>query len=196
MTGQAKALSVDMGSIEARLRMRVESICAKDPDALAELYDETSKRLYSLAIGILNDPADAEEVVLDVYQYVWRSAQTFDGRRGTVWSWLTILTRSRAIDRLRAGRDLQVTAYGGFDIESSSPGPEAQSIGHQQREILCSALRALSTGERTAIELAYLRGLTHVEIAEQLGEPLGTIKTRIRSGMRKLRDAVEPIFGA
>ena len=186
-------------SVETRLRMRVDRICAKDSNALAELYDETSTRLYSLAMSILNDTADAEEVVLDVYQYVWHSAHSFDARRGTVWSWLSILTRSRAIDRVRsagARRELQSCAWGSFELESGSPGPEVQAIDHQQREIIRRALESLSARERAAIELAYFRGFTHIEIAEELGEPLGTIKTRIRSGMRKLRDAVEPIFRA
>jgi len=199
MHGQAKALSGDCGPAEARLRMRVDRIRAKDADALSELYDETSSRLYSLAVHILSDRADAEEIVLDVYQHVWRSAHSFDSKRGTVWGWLAILTRSRAIDRLRAAgtrRDRQVSALEGIEVRSGSPGPEIQSIDQHQREIVTRALQDLSTGERSAIELAYFRGLTHIEIAERLGQPVGTIKTRLRSGIRKLRDAVEPIIRA
>src|SRR3954451_14003167 len=198
MSVGAKVPFGDYRQTEGRLRGRVDRICAKDSEALGELYDETSSRLYGLAIRILNDPADAEEVVLDVYQQVWASANTFDENRGSVWTWLTILTRNRALDRLRGAgsrRKLQLPAEYGLDIESGSPGPEIQIMHGQTRDIINRALLGLSVGERLAIELAYFGGLTHIEIAAELSEPLGTIKTRIRSGIRKLRDAIEPIIG-
>ena len=194
MTVGANALS-GAGPTEARLRRRLERIREQDSDALAQLYDETASRLFGFAMRILNDSADAEEIVLDVYQQVWKSAHTFDGSRGTVWSWLVILTRSRALDRVRsAGFRQKRSMQTGLEIESGSPSPEFQIIYAEKREIISQALEELSAGERTAIELAYFGGLTHVEIAEALGEPLGTIKTRIRSGMRKLRAAIGPIF--
>lgn len=199
MNGPAKAPADDARSVEARLRSSIRRICTNDSDALAELYDETSTRLYSLAVSILKDAADAEEVVLDVYQYVWRSAGAFDDRRGSVWSWLSILTRSRAIDRFRAAstrRELHVSSWASLDVDGGTPGPESQTMGQEQRQIVRRALRILSAEERAAVELAFFGGFTHVEVAEKLCEPLGTIKTRIRSAVRKLRDAVEPIFGA
>jgi RNA polymerase sigma-70 factor (ECF subfamily) len=179
-----------------RWRGCLERIRTKDAQALAEFYDETSSLLYGLAMRILNDPADAEEVVLDVYQHVWKSAHAFDENRGSVWGWLAVLTRSRAIDRLRqAGvrRRRELPVEHGQDKASGSPGPELQSLHGEERRMVRRALETLSSGEREAIELAYFSGLTHVEVAEALGEPLGTVKTRIRAGLRKLRDALAPV---
>jgi RNA polymerase sigma-70 factor, ECF subfamily len=179
-----------------RWRGCLERIRMRDPEALAELYDDTSSLLYGLAMRILNDSADAEEIVLDVYQHVWKSAHTFDENRGAVWGWLAVLTRSRAIDRLRqagARRRRELPVEHSYEKASGSPGPELESIQGEEHRIVRRALETLSSGEREAIELAYFSGLTHVEVAEALGEPLGTVKSRIRAGMRKLRDALAPV---
>lgn len=181
---------------ERRCRERLDRIRSRDSEALAQLYDETSSLLYGLSLRILNDSADAEEVVLDVYQHVWKSADTFDEARGTVWGWLVMQTRSRAIDRLRqlgTRRCREVAVTEGSQSRSDSPDPELQTLFQEERTIVRRALDTLSGDEREAIELAFFRGLTHVEVAEALSEPLGTIKTRIRVGMRKLRDALAPV---
>lgn len=192
MTGGTK-LAFDEGrQTEQRLRGQITRIVAKDANALAELYDETSTKLYSFAMRILRDPADAEEVVLDVYKYVWRSPQSFDPQRGTVWSWLCILVRSRAIDRLRSIASRRADQEPSAQLAADRPGPDRQALEREQRDVITQALESLPASEREPIELAYFRGLTHVEIAQKLGEPLGTIKTRIRAGLRKLRGLINP----
>ena len=188
MTGPA---STGIAKNDVRWRTYVEGIRAGDSESLSRLYDESVSILYGLAVRILNDPADAEEVVLDVYQQVWRSAQKFDGSRGTVWGWLTMLTRSRAIDRLRCSgprRTRELPIEENWEVPSGQAAPEEQSLMREERELVRRALASLGPEQREAIELAFFRGLTHVEVAEALGEPLGTIKTRIRVGMRKMRD--------
>ncbi len=158
---------------------------------MANLYDNTSPMLYSLALRILNDPADAEEVVLDVYLEIWRTPARFNAERGTVWALLNVMTRTRAIDRLRrAGtrRSRELPIENGYDSPSPAPAPETQTIFEQERGWILGVMQTLTADQRQAIELAFFSGLTHSEIAESLGAPLGTIKTRIRVGMQKLRE--------
>lgn len=193
MANSSPSVPGQIGRNEGRWRAHLERIRAGDPEGLAQLYDDTSSILYGLALRVLNEPADAEEVVLDVYHQVWKSTHTFDSTRGTVWGWLTVLTRSRAIDRLRstgARRARELPIESGWESPSTSPLPEAESIFAQERKLVRSALAALAPEQREAIELAFYRGLTHVEVAEAVGAPLGTIKTRIRIGMRKMRDTL------
>ena len=180
---------------EERWRGYLDGIQAGNSEALAKLYDETSSFLYGLALRVLNDPSDAEEIVLDVYQQVWRSTHRFDAGRGTVWGWLTLITRSRAIDRVRSmgsRRARELPMEDGFETRSTLPAPEVESIFAEERKLVRSALGMLAPEQREAIELAFFRGLTHVEVAEAMGAPLGTIKTRIRIGMRKMRDVLAP----
>lgn len=183
---------------EKRWLTHLERIQAGNSDALAQLYDETAGLLYSLALRVVNDPADAEEVILDVYQHVWKSTHTYDPRRGTILGWLTILTRSRAIDRLRSTglrRSRELPIEDGFETRSKAPAPEAESMFAEERRRVRAALATLAPEQREAIELAFFRGLTHNEVAEAVGAPLGTIKTRIRIGMRKMRDALAAAEG-
>jgi len=188
--------SSELTQSEERWRLYLDGIRAGQADSLALLYDETSSLLFGLAVRVLGDQADAEEIVSDVYQQVWRTAQGFDPSRGSVLAWLTMLTRSRAIDRLRSAgsrRSKEMSFDANVDFPSSSPAPESQSIFAQERKMVREALETLVPEQREAIELAFFRGLTHVEVAEALGAPLGTIKTRIRGGMMKLREALAPV---
>jgi len=181
------------GHKEDRWRACLDRIRAGDAEGLAQLYDETSSSLYGLALRVLNDSADAEEVVLDVYKQVWKSTHTFDTARGSVWGWLAVLTRSRAIDRLRSmgtRRARELPIENNWEVQSNAPAPESQSIFGQERRLVRAALAALAPEQKEAIELCFFRGLTHVEVAEAMGVPLGTIKTRIRIGMRKMREAL------
>lgn len=199
MTSPAASSSNKLAQSDHRWREYVGGIRARNADALAQLYDETSTILYSFAVRMLNDAADAEEVVLDVYQQVWKSIETFDSSRGTVLAWLTVLTRSRAIDRLRrAGprRARETSIEKVWERPSDAAAPEAVSMFQEERRLVRRALESLAPEQREAIELAFFRGLTHMEVAEALGAPLGTIKTRIRVGMRKLRDALAPLVAA
>src|SRR6185295_10694540 len=131
------ALQFGGGTIcEQRWRSYLEGIQAHDTESLTLLYDETSRILYSLAYRVLNDPADAEEVILDVFHQVWNAGDRYDSSRGSVWGWLTVLTRNRAIDRLRKAslrrsRELQIEDR--TDSASDSPAPESASIFAQER---------------------------------------------------------------
>jgi RNA polymerase sigma-70 factor (ECF subfamily) len=179
--------------LEQRWRGHLERIKGRDPAALQHLYDETSRVLYSLAYRVLNDREDAEEVILDVYQQVWNSADRFDATRGTVLSWLAVVTRNRAIDRVRQSnvrRTRELSSEEPVDALDTRPAPEAQSILEQQRRLVRQAMGTLAKEQREAIELAFYSGMSHSEVADALGEPLGTVKTRIRVGMQRLRKAL------
>jgi RNA polymerase sigma-70 factor (ECF subfamily) len=182
---------------EERLRLYASGIRSGNPDALGALYDETSTLLFNFALRILKCKADTEEVVLDVYQQVWKRAGTFDPSRGSVLGWLIVLTRSRAIDRLRRSRHLRRESCLETQMEPASKvyQPDTEGIRRDEREQVDRALATLVPEQREAIELAYFRDLTHVEIAQELGVPLGTIKTRIRAGIRKLRATCRALAG-
>jgi RNA polymerase sigma-70 factor (ECF subfamily) len=168
-------------------------IARGESEALEELYDRHARSIYSLAFRILRDPADAEEVVQDVFSQAWRQAARYDAARGAVVAWLLTLTRSRAIDRLRArgvGTSGASTDRAIDRIPEASAGIEASLLSAELVERVRMALDALPLMQRVALELAYYEGLTHVEIAERLEQPLGTIKTRIRAALMKLREAL------
>jgi len=156
-----------------------------DHNALGEFYDLFAGLVNGLAIRILRDRAEAEDVVQEVFVQVWRQADRFDPARGSPESWLCTIARSRALDRLRrrASRreEPEGPAPGGVDAPRTE---EALAVR--------KALETLSPEQRRALELAYYEGLTHSEIAARLGEPLGTIKTRIRTAMIRLRDVLGP----
>lgn len=167
----------------------------RDAESLARLYDETSRFLYGLSLQILRDPADAEEVILDVYQHVWNHAHLYDESRGNVWNWLAVVTRHRAIDRLRQAnsrRAREAPIDPEKERKAADPVPQEDLILKEERAIVRRAMDSLKPDQRQAIELAFFGGLTHVEVAERLGAPLGTIKTRIRAGLRRLREAMAP----
>ena len=176
---------------EKRWQSYLGGIALGRAESLSLLYDESAASLLGLALRIMKNQADAEEIMLDVFEQVWRTAHSFDPTRGSVWRWLTVLVRSRALDRLRtasAKRDrAQLSAVEDWELVSREPLPDTATIFNQERILIQGALRLLPGEQRQAVELAYFSGLTHVEIASELGVPLGTIKTRIRSAMDKLR---------
>lgn len=182
---------------EFNWRGHLRRISTGDAQALAKLYDESSPHLYGLALRFLTNPPDAEEALMDVYQQVWRQAATFDSERGTVWGWLTMLTRSRALDQLRssaARRANELTAtWEGWEPVVDGPLLDEAAILRQQRILVRRALVELPLDQKEAIEMAYFSGMTHHEIASQLVVPLGTIKTRIRSAKDKLRLLLTPL---
>jgi RNA polymerase sigma-70 factor (ECF subfamily) len=165
-----------------------------DQSGLAALYDESSSLVYSVALRMLGHREDAEEVTLDVYTQVWRTAANYDPSRGTVAAWLVTQARSRAIDRMRARggrmeREQPMVKF--FDLEVDAPSPEQESEAGQRRRRLLAALATLAQEQREVIQLAFFSDLTHGELASQLGQPLGTVKSRIRLGMIKLREQLE-----
>lgn len=178
---------------EERWRSHMRGIGMRNSQSLASLYDETSRFLYGLALRILGNQADAEEVILDVYQHVWNQSALYDDTRGNVWTWLAVMTRNRAIDRLRQSntrRAREAPIESGYERAGGAAGPESLSILQQERTLVRRAMEALKDDQRQAIELAFFDGLTHTEVAEKLGAPLGTIKTRIRVGLRRLKEAM------
>ncbi|MGB0911314.1 MAG: sigma-70 family RNA polymerase sigma factor [Nitrospirales bacterium] len=180
---------------DQKLSDLIASIGQGSEDALGLLYDQTSSHVYGLTFRILNDSTLAEEVTLDVYMQVWRQAKQFEQARGKPIVWLAVLARSRAIDRLRSGQKERGTRQSLETIEeqpATKGNPEESSASMQQSRVVQEALALLSAEQRTAIELAYFGGLTQSEIAAQIGEPLGTVKTRIRLAMIKLRNILGP----
>lgn len=176
-----------------------------DERALGTLYDRHARALFGLALTIAGQPADAEEVVADALAQAWRQAERFDPARGGPFTWLVTLTRSRALDHVRARRRRHGTIdrasaadVTGFAVPLASPGPapDAAAEAGDLRTRVTAALATLPDPQRRVIELAYFGGLSQSEIAEQLDTPLGTVKTRMRAAMEKLRDALGAYIGA
>lgn len=161
-----------------------------DRDAFAELYDATSGLVYSLVLRILGNRADAEEVTLDVYVQAWRHAGRFDAARGGVTAWLATIGRSRALDRYRShgAKQKRESSPVKEDSPSEAPSPERLTAMSQERRAVAEAMDALPKDQRQVIELAYFQGMSQSEMAEHLGLPLGTVKTRVRLGMMCLRE--------
>jgi RNA polymerase sigma-70 factor (ECF subfamily) len=183
----------DRAGINAAL---IKRMARGDRDALAELYDRLSRPLYSTARHVLNDDAEAQDVVHDVFIALWENASNFDSSRGAAFAWAVTLTRNRSIDRLRT-RANRARLLGGSipdDLglgsdRNSSPGNHIAELG-ERAETVRSAMATLPADQKRAIELAFFSGLTQKEISEKLEEPIGTIKARIRRGLIKLRDSL------
>jgi RNA polymerase sigma-70 factor, ECF subfamily len=169
-----------------------------DQSAMAQLYDASSARVFGLAVRILRDRNAAEDAVVEVYAQAWRDASRFDVQRGNARSWLLTMARSRAIDILRSRRrePPSDSLEAASEVHYAGPGPEDQSSELQRRNYVRAALENLRPEQREAIELAYFSDFSHSEIASKLGQPLGTIKSRIRSGMMALRELLEHMVAA
>ncbi len=167
-------------------------VATGDEGALAALYDATSHRVYGLAFRVLRVREDAEEVTLDVYTQVWRGRTPYDPDRGSVLKFLLLLARTRAVDLLRSRARRSQVEERVEEIAELHDGGEAQAaLGDVLAERrLKLALATLPDSQRVAIEAAYFQGLSHSEVATALGQPLGTIKTRIRDGLLALRRAM------
>jgi RNA polymerase sigma-70 factor (ECF subfamily) len=147
---------------------------------------------------MLADAAEAEDVVQDVFTQAWRQAGLYDPARAPVIGWLLVIARGRTLDRLRARRSRIALAGVGPDpatVVDMRPGPDAQVIGGEAGSQVRAALASLSPPQREALELAYYKGLSQSDIAERLKQPLGTIKTRIRTGLLKLRELLHGSLG-
>ncbi len=186
----------DKLSCESQLLVQ---IAQKDQTALAKLYDRYGRASYALAYKILGSVEEAEEVVLDVFSQIWQKAASYDISRSRADTWLFMLTRSRAIDRLRVlQRTFRATqaCLEEAKIPSSAiiPEPIEDAMFKELSEQIKTALKQLPVEQRQAIELAYYQGLTCAAIATKTGIPTGTIKTRIRLGISKLRQALSEIL--
>jgi RNA polymerase sigma-70 factor, ECF subfamily len=172
----------------------VRRCASRDESALAALYDESSQLAYTVAMRILQDDADASEVVLDVYKQVWDAAGRFDEQRGSAAAWIILLARSRATDRRRFRTARMRTAAKVEqldDVVSPQPTPESLAMTSQSGRSVMRALAEVPPEQRQALELAYFAGLSHSEIADRLGQPLGTVKTRIRLAVGRLRELLK-----
>jgi RNA polymerase sigma-70 factor, ECF subfamily len=170
----------------------VQRIATGDAKAFASFYDAFSGALYSLAFKILGSAEEAEDVLQAACLRMWDDAVRFDARRGTPFTWAYTITRSKALDRLRLRqRRAQLMESGGLQEvaaqATSAPSAEEEMALRERAAAVRSALGTLPEDQREAIELAFFNGLTQQEIAARLGEPLGTVKARIRRGMMKLK---------
>jgi len=177
--------------VEARDdRELLRAIARRDTDALVALYDRYNRLAFGLAYRILGDAFVAEEVVQDAFMSVWRNAASYDFARGNVRSWLLTIVRNRAIDQLRGrfGRSQSDVDLDALAPVLAVPDLSDEVLTNIQASDARAALPAVPEEQRIVIELAYFEGLTHVEIAERLGIPLGTVKSRLRLGLQKLHD--------
>lgn len=170
-----------------------------DETALGKLYDRWAPLVHALVIRVLGDADEAEEVVEETFWQAWKQAARYEGTRGAVSTWLTTIGRSRALDRLRARRrrpEDTWTALAESEADATARAPSgaedplAKAETSERRAIVTRALAALPPEQREAIELAYYGGYSHSEIAARTGQPLGTIKTRVRLAMEKLRQSL------
>jgi RNA polymerase sigma-70 factor (ECF subfamily) len=172
----------------ALIRRMVEA----DETALGALYDRWVRSLYSLVLHLLRDPDEAEDVVEETFWQAWRKADSYEPSRGAVSTWLLTIGRRKALDRLRARKrsreDLIDNDRTFDDLPSRSPDPSVDAEGSELRENVKTALRALPNEQREVLELGYFSGMSQTEIAEATGQPLGTVKTRMRLALQKLRE--------
>lgn len=166
----------------------MSAIRAGNQEAMAQLYDRYSTVVYSIALRVLADSAAAEDVLQEIFLRLWLNPSAFDASRGNLAPWLAVIARNRALDLLRKRRPYT-------DIEETEVFVEVDLAAHTERKRVATKIRStleqMPAAQRSALEMAYFEGYSHSEISEKTGEPLGTIKTRIRTGLMLLRKAVE-----
>lgn len=169
-------------------------IAQGDEHALGVLYDRFGATVFALASRVVGQQADAEEVTMETFSQVWRDAPKFDAGRGSVAAWLCIIARSRSLDLVRShSRRQRLTETAAREpVEETVTG--MQVLDEERRRHVGLALAELPAAQREAIELAYYQGLSQSEIADRLQQPLGTIKTRMRAGMQKLREGLRSYY--
>jgi RNA polymerase sigma-70 factor, ECF subfamily len=169
--------------------MLVSAVRSGDDQAMAQLYERYSPIVYSVALRVLGDTAAAEDILQEVFMQLWRNPDVFDASRGSLPGWLAVIARNRAIDSLRKRRpETNISEV----IVSIEPDLASGAEWSRALEKIRSALASMSSPQRSALEMAFFEGLTHTEIATKTGEPLGTIKTRIRTGLGALRKVFNP----
>ncbi len=170
-----------------------------DETALGALYDQWNRALYSLALYLLKDHDEAEDVVEETFWQAWRRSSSYEPSKGAVSTWLLTIGRRKALDRLRAGkrhRDEPEWRNSFADLPSGESGPFEDADLAEKRESVRAALRGLPHEQREVLELGYFHGLRQSEISDVTGQPLGTVKTRMRLAMQKLRDSLAAYRGA
>ncbi len=170
-------------------RALLERVQQRDSSAMAVVFDRYSGMAYSIALRVLDSPAHAEDVVQDVFFQIWRNPRSFAPERGSLGAWLAVVVRNRCVDALRRRKPSDPVE----DVVLPSSANVASEVEHRLvMERVRSALGNLPREQRESLELAFFRGMTHAEIAQEKGEPLGTVKTRIRSALISLRRAFQP----
>ncbi|MGH7571337.1 MAG: sigma-70 family RNA polymerase sigma factor [Gemmatimonadota bacterium] len=175
----------------------LQRVAVGERGAFVELYDQTSPYVFGILVRMLASREVAEEVAQELYVQAWRQAGSFDASRGSGWTWLAMMTRSRALDRIRADRSYgraldRLEEEPAADLATNPRGlePDRETILVERGARIRRALEGLPSEQAGALRLAFFGGLSHREIAERTGIPLGTVKTRIRTGLIKLRDAL------
>jgi RNA polymerase sigma-70 factor (ECF subfamily) len=180
------------GSVALALLTAVAALAARAARALGlgdlrSLYDACAGKVLGVALHLLGDRDEAEDVVQETFLELWRQPEQYDASRGSLEAWTVLIARSRALDRIRArGRALRLVERASDLVHPHSPAPLELVEGRERGSRVARALTSLPGPQREAIELAFFAGLTQTEIAARLGEPLGTVKTRLRLGMEKL----------
>jgi len=189
-------MGVAAGGVEGSDAALVRRMAAGDDRALGALYDKWQAVVHGVVARMLRQPDDIEDVVEETFWQAWRQASRFDPARGAVQTWLLTIARSRALDRVRALRRRRESPLEGDDgevvvqqVAASDPGLDAEDA--ERRRVVTAALSQLPTEQREALELGYYGGLSQSEIAERTGQPLGTVKTRMRLAMQKLRSQLQ-----
>ena len=173
--------------------LRAIQECA-DRNALGALYDRYGRKVFALAYGILRNKPDAEDIVQEVFERVWKKSHTFQSSLGEAKYWMLRIAHNRAVNLLRARTLRSANAVGGEPIgyaAAEEPAMEEESLEFDTGELLRSSLSSLPEDQRKLIELAFFKGYSHSEIAEREQLPLGTVKTRIRNGIQKLRSELQ-----
>jgi len=179
----------ELSDYERDLAMLISKIAKGCESALKKLYDTTISQVYGLAYKILSNNPDADEVALDVFKQIWNKALDYEPDRGTPSAWLITITRSRAIDKIRSDTKRRTTNEPLIgDSLDNTPLPDETTSVREKREFIEKALSELTPQQRQSIELAYFRGLSQSEISKHMNEPLGTVKSWMRTGMIRLRE--------
>ena len=168
----------------------LEAVAEGNQEAMAAVYNRYARIVYCIALRVLREPSLAEDVMQEVLLQVWKRPQSFVAQRGNLGAWLSVVTRNRAIDVLR--KRAPMDALDPLD-EMRLPDPRDMAVAHEQEWMLNkvrTAMETLPTDQQGPLELAYFEGLSHTEIAERTGSPLGTVKTRIRAGLMTIRKAM------
>jgi RNA polymerase sigma-70 factor (ECF subfamily) len=168
----------------------IQQVANRDREAFSRLYDSFSSLVFTLAVRMLKARSDAEDLLQEVFVQVWRQAESYSAERGSPEAWIINITRSRAIDKLRSIRRMEKSFVLTDDPArmESSENVEASAADSEAKLVINTALAGLPEAQRKVLELAYFDGLSQTEIAAHLAEPLGTIKTRMRAGIQRLRE--------
>ena len=178
----------------------LEQIGNRDRDALGTLYERYGRRVFALAVRILNDPVSSEEVTQDVFMSVWRRGATYTSKKGKFTTWIFSIAHNRTIDELRKRRRDRSRTNDDIDdhlnIESGDVSPADAAVAQSEYAKVRTAMETLPEEQKNVVELSYFKGLTQTEIADKTGQPLGTVKTRMRLALKKLRKALGAEMGA